>query len=136
MILLTTRSVYVIVCFLQGLSTGMLVLGVVKQIQTQHLLVSLPNGLCGKVELSNVCAAYSTLLQKLIREEIDPENEDIGSLQDLFHVGQAVRCKVISIGSGGKKGKTRILLSVDPSQVNIGLSPTLLKNGMVIMICL
>lgn len=57
--------------------------------------------------------------------------QDIGSLSDLFHVGQPIRCKVVSMIGGGKKGQPRAKLTVNPADVNMGLSPTLLKNGMV-----
>ncbi len=49
----------------QAVMGGMLLLGVIKEVQDYELVVSLANGLDGVVQITHISDAYTQLLQKL-----------------------------------------------------------------------
>ena len=55
----------------------MQVLGCVKEIHEYELMIGLPNGLFGSVAITDICQAYTQLLQRLASEDsaatVDPE---------------------------------------------------------------
>lgn len=51
--------------FIQDVSEGMLILGVVKDIREYELVVSLPNSHTGFVQITNISDSYKALLQKI-----------------------------------------------------------------------
>ncbi|XP_020823426.1 protein RRP5 homolog isoform X1 [Phascolarctos cinereus] len=112
---------------IETLSEGMRLLGCVKEVNNLELVVSLPNGLWGYVQATNICDAYT----KKLNEQVDQEEplEDLAPLSKLFQLGMLVRCVVSSLNSASKKS---IRLSLNPKDVNGVLSPGSLKPGMVL----
>ena len=70
---------------LKNVSEDTLVLGVVKEIQDVVVLVSLPYNMIGRIDISDVSAVLS---QNILEKEFDK------SLQNLFHTGQFLACRV------------------------------------------
>uniref|UniRef100_A0A8C4PXD0 S1 motif domain-containing protein n=1 Tax=Eptatretus burgeri TaxID=7764 RepID=A0A8C4PXD0_EPTBU len=94
---------------LQNISEGMLLLGSIKEVRQYEIVVSLPGGLSGYVDVEN--------LNQLL-------------LVDLYPVGLAVRCRVLGVFETMHGGRS-IKLSLKPQDVNSGLSATILHPGMV-----
>ncbi|XP_036591860.1 protein RRP5 homolog [Trichosurus vulpecula] len=113
---------------IEALSEGMRLLGCVKEVNNLELVVSLPNGLWGYVQASNICDAYT----KKLNEQVDQEEplEELAPLSKLFQPGMLVRCVVSSLNSASKKKSIR--LSLNPKDVNAVLSPGALKPGMLL----
>ncbi|XP_068954963.1 protein RRP5 homolog [Petaurus breviceps papuanus] len=113
---------------IETLSEGMRLLGCVKEVNNLELVVSLPNGLWGYVQATNICDAYT----KKLNEQVDLEEplEDLAPLSRLFQPGMLVRCVVSSLNSASKKKS--IKLSLNPKDVNKVLSPGALKPGMLL----
>eukprot|EP00941_MAST-03F_sp_MAST-3F-sp1_P001957 g1957.t1 len=85
------------------LNIGSLLLAVVKEVSRDFALLSLPNGLTGRVNASECCDSLDV-------NEID--------CTTLLQVGQYVRCACIELTSEKKK----ILLTIRPSVVNAGMA--------------
>jgi len=115
------------------LNIDMLVLGIVKSVGDFSLLVSLPGGLEGVVNITQICQSYTDMLQRLTQGELD-SSEAVASLSDLFQVGMCVRCKVLT-SAIGDSGKRRVQLSINPKDVNQHISAKHLKTGMVVAGC-
>ena len=110
-----------------------MILGQVSQITRYDIALALPNNLTGYVPIT---AISDQLTEKIERyaSRINDEAESQDSLIDkdvnlggLFAIGQYLRACVISTGeeisaTQGVKGKRRIELSINPRQVNRGLS--------------
>ncbi|XP_072477530.1 protein RRP5 homolog isoform X2 [Notamacropus eugenii] len=113
---------------IEALSEGMRLLGCVKEVKNLELVVSLPNGLWGYVQATNICDAYT----KKLNEQVDREEplEDLAPLSKLFQPGMLVRCVVSGLNSSSKKKSIR--LSLNPKDVNRALSPGALKPGMLL----
>jgi len=67
---------------------------------------------------------------ELIQEKISNENQD--DLDDLFHLGQYVICRVIESQSVNEKEQKRLFLSINPKDVCDQITPDNLVKGMVI----
>ncbi|XP_051837292.1 protein RRP5 homolog isoform X1 [Antechinus flavipes] len=113
---------------IEALTEGMRLLGCVKEINNLELVISLPNGLWGYVQATNISDAYT----KKLNEQLDQEEplEDLAPLSELFPPGLLVRCVVSSLTSASKKKS--IKLSLNPKDVNRVLSPASLKPGMLL----
>uniref|UniRef100_A0A8C3T5V0 Protein RRP5 homolog n=1 Tax=Chelydra serpentina TaxID=8475 RepID=A0A8C3T5V0_CHESE len=113
----------------EALSEGMLLLGCVKESNDFELMVSLPNGLTGFVQVTHICDAYS----KMLNEQVATEEllEDLNSLSDLYPPGMLVRCSVTSMGKT-MDGHQSIKLSINPKDVNKALNTTALRSGMLL----
>nr|XP_014427885.1 protein RRP5 homolog [Pelodiscus sinensis] len=113
----------------EALSEGMLLGGCVKESNDFELVVSLPNGLVGFVQVTHVCDAYSKMLnEQVVREEL---LEDLNSLSDLYPPGMLVRCHVSSVEKT-TEGRQSVKLSINPKDVNKALNPTALRSGMLL----
>uniref|UniRef100_A0A8C4WBV8 Protein RRP5 homolog n=1 Tax=Gopherus evgoodei TaxID=1825980 RepID=A0A8C4WBV8_9SAUR len=113
----------------EALSEGMLLLGCVKESNDFELVVSLPNGLTGFVQVTHICDAYS----KMLNEQVATEEllEDLNSLSDLYPPGMLVRCTVTSMGKT-MDGHQSVKLSINPKDVNKALNTTALRSGMLL----
>uniref|UniRef100_A0A8C3PDQ8 Protein RRP5 homolog n=1 Tax=Chrysemys picta bellii TaxID=8478 RepID=A0A8C3PDQ8_CHRPI len=113
----------------EALSEGMLLLGCVKESNDFELVVSLPNGLTGFVQVTHICDAYS----KMLNEQVATEEllEDLNSLSDLYPPGMLVRCTVTSVGKT-MDGHQSVKLSINPKDVNKALNTTALRSGMLL----
>uniref|UniRef100_A0A8C0H0I2 Protein RRP5 homolog n=1 Tax=Chelonoidis abingdonii TaxID=106734 RepID=A0A8C0H0I2_CHEAB len=113
----------------EALSEGMLLLGCVKESNDFELVISLPNGLTGFVQVTHICDAYS----KMLNEQVATEEllEDLNSLSDLYPPGMLVRCTVTSMGKT-MDGHQSVKLSINPKDVNKALNTTALRSGMLL----
>ncbi|XP_054974742.1 protein RRP5 homolog isoform X2 [Sorex araneus] len=111
------------------LCEGMRILGCVKEVKQLELVVSLPNGLQGFVQVTEICDAYTKKLSEQMAQE-EPLKE-VASLPELFSPGMLVRCVVSSLGTT-EKGKQTVKLSLNPKKVNDVLSADALKPGMLL----
>ncbi|XP_037761693.1 protein RRP5 homolog isoform X2 [Chelonia mydas] len=113
----------------EALSEGMLLLGCVKESNDFELVVSLPNGLTGFVQVTHICDAYSKMLDaQVATEEL---LEDLNSLSDLYPPGMLIRCTVTSVGKT-MDGHQSVKLSINPKDVNKALNTTALRSGMLL----
>ncbi|CAM4605828.1 unnamed protein product [Caretta caretta] len=113
----------------EALSEGMLLLGCVKESNDFELVVSLPNGLTGFVQVTHICDAYSKMLNaQVATEEL---LEDLNSLSDLYPPGMLIRCTVTSVGKT-MDGHQSVKLSINPKDVNKALNTTALRSGMLL----
>ncbi|KAI9820992.1 MAG: rRNA biogenesis protein rrp5 [Thelocarpon impressellum] len=126
---------------------GSLVLGQVFQITANDVALALPNNLTGYVPLTSMSSGITGRLEALVEreneesdeevEDGDPSKDDDIDLKALFSLGQYLRARVSSTSdesstNGVAKRKRRIELSVDPKQVNAGLSKAeLVANNMI-----
>uniref|UniRef100_A0A8C8RBW1 Programmed cell death 11 n=1 Tax=Pelusios castaneus TaxID=367368 RepID=A0A8C8RBW1_9SAUR len=112
----------------EALSEGMLLLGCVKESNDFELVVSLPNGLTGFVQVTHICDAYS----KMLNEQVTKEEllEDLNSLSDLYPPGMLVRCTVTSVEKT-VDGHQSVKLSINPKDVNKAVNNTAVRAGMV-----
>uniref|UniRef100_A0A8C8RC37 Protein RRP5 homolog n=1 Tax=Pelusios castaneus TaxID=367368 RepID=A0A8C8RC37_9SAUR len=115
--------------FSQALSEGMLLLGCVKESNDFELVVSLPNGLTGFVQVTHICDAYS----KMLNEQVTKEEllEDLNSLSDLYPPGMLVRCTVTSVEKT-VDGHQSVKLSINPKDVNKAVNNTAVRAGMLL----
>ncbi|XP_066094534.1 protein RRP5 homolog isoform X1 [Saccopteryx bilineata] len=114
---------------IESLCEGMRILGCVKEVNELELVISLPNGLQGFVQVTEICDAYSKKLNEQMSQE-EPL-KDLVSLPELFSPGLLVRCVVISVGIT-ERGKKSVKLSLNPKNVNKVLSAEALKPGMLL----
>ncbi|XP_077604551.1 protein RRP5 homolog isoform X1 [Crocuta crocuta] len=113
----------------ESLCEGMRILGCVKEVNELELVVSLPNGLKGFVQVTEICDAYTKKLNEQVAQE-EPL-KDLARLPDLFSPGMLVRCVVSSVGFT-ERGKKSVKLSLNPKNVNEVLSAEALKPGMLL----
>uniref|UniRef100_A0A8C8RBL3 Protein RRP5 homolog n=1 Tax=Pelusios castaneus TaxID=367368 RepID=A0A8C8RBL3_9SAUR len=113
----------------EALSEGMLLLGCVKESNDFELVVSLPNGLTGFVQVTHICDAYS----KMLNEQVTKEEllEDLNSLSDLYPPGMLVRCTVTSVEKT-VDGHQSVKLSINPKDVNKAVNNTAVRAGMLL----
>ncbi|XP_036380286.1 protein RRP5 homolog isoform X1 [Megalops cyprinoides] len=115
---------------LKSLKVGTLLLGCVREVTDFEVTVSLPSGLTGFLRVANVSESYT----KVLSEQLDSDLEEIVSLPNLFSPGMLLRCAVSSLGTT-KEGHVSLQLSVNPKEVNKGLSAGSLKAGMMLSGC-
>ncbi|XP_006831373.1 PREDICTED: protein RRP5 homolog [Chrysochloris asiatica] len=113
----------------EALCEGMRILGCVKEVHDLELVISLPNGLQGFVQVTEICDAYTKKLNEQVAQE-EPLT-DLVHLPELFSPGMLVRCVVSCVGIT-KKGKKSVKLSLNPRNVNGVLSAEALKPGMLL----
>ncbi|XP_077933281.1 protein RRP5 homolog isoform X2 [Halichoerus grypus] len=114
---------------IESLCEGMRILGCVKEVNELELVISLPNGLRGFVQVTEICDAYTKKLSEQVAQE-EPL-KDLVSLPELFSPGMLVRCVVSSVGIT-ERGKKSVKLSLNPKNVNEVLSAEALKPGMLL----
>ncbi|XP_022355136.1 protein RRP5 homolog isoform X1 [Enhydra lutris kenyoni] len=114
---------------IESLCEGMRILGCVKEVNELELVISLPNGLRGFVQVTEICDAYTKKLNEQVAQ--DEPVKDLVGLPELFSPGMLVRCVVSSVGIT-ERGKKSIKLSLNPRNVNEVLSAEALKPGMLL----
>ncbi|XP_069045275.1 protein RRP5 homolog isoform X2 [Lepisosteus oculatus] len=114
---------------LRNVTVGTLLLGCVKEVNDFELVVSLPSGLTGFVQITNISDSYT----KLLSEQLDSAQslEETLTLPRLFPPGMLLRCVVSSV-EVTKGGHQSLKLSVNPREVNKALGAGSLKAGMLI----
>uniref|UniRef100_A0A8C7JCQ5 Protein RRP5 homolog n=1 Tax=Oncorhynchus kisutch TaxID=8019 RepID=A0A8C7JCQ5_ONCKI len=121
------------VCFFypQSLKVGTLLLGCVKEVADFEVTINLPSGLLGYLNISNISDSYT----KILSDHLDSaSSEEIFSLHSLFSPGMLVRCVVARLDTA-KGGSVSIQLSINPKEVNKGLSTGSLKAGLILSGC-
>uniref|UniRef100_A0A674BQB2 Protein RRP5 homolog n=1 Tax=Salmo trutta TaxID=8032 RepID=A0A674BQB2_SALTR len=108
------------------LKVGTLLLGCVKEVADFEVTINLPSGLLGYLNISNISDSYT----KILSDHLD----SIFSLSSLFSPGMLVRCVVARLDTA-KGGSVSIQLSINPKEVNKGLSTGSLKAGLVLSGC-
>ncbi|XP_051002694.1 protein RRP5 homolog [Acomys russatus] len=114
---------------IESLCEGTRILGCVKEVNELEMVISLPNGLRGFVQVTEICDAYTQKLNEQVAQE-EPL-EDLLHLPDLFSPGMLVRCVVSSLDIT-ETGKRSVKLSVNPKNVNKVLSAEALRPGMLL----
>ncbi|RXM27397.1 Protein RRP5-like [Acipenser ruthenus] len=114
------------------LTVGTLILGCVKEVKDFELVVGLPNGLTGYVQVTSISDGYT----KLLNDQVDAGEavEEVLTLARLYTPGMVVRCVVSTLGLT-KEGHHSVKLSINPREVNKGLNAASLKPGMHISGC-
>uniref|UniRef100_A0A4W5L588 Protein RRP5 homolog n=1 Tax=Hucho hucho TaxID=62062 RepID=A0A4W5L588_9TELE len=110
----------------QSLKVGTLLLGCVKEVADFEVTINLPSGLLGYLNISNISDSYT----KILSDQLD----SIFSLPSLFSPGMLVRCVVARLDTA-KGGSVSIQLSINPKEVNKGMSTGSLKAGMILSGC-
>jgi ribosomal protein S1/tetratricopeptide (TPR) repeat protein len=139
---------------LKSLSTGMKLWGVIAEVNSKDLVISLPGGLRGIVtayEASDSLSELQSIMlstaqdviikKKLHKKEISESRNETGnlSIKDLFTVGQLVPCVVCKLERGEEDGaiksSKKIWLSLRLSLLHKGLTIDAVQEGMVMMAC-
>ncbi|KAG1141218.1 hypothetical protein G6F37_005560 [Rhizopus arrhizus] len=100
------------------LTVGTCLLGCISRINELELFVSLPHQLVGVIPITEVSDALSDIIQRIADEDDEEEESKMPKLNDLFHVGQWIRCKIINLPAVEQKSKKPIELSLKPNTVN------------------
>nr|XP_033796509.1 protein RRP5 homolog isoform X2 [Geotrypetes seraphini] len=116
----------------KDLSVGLLLLGCVKEVSDLEVVVSLPDGLVGFVQITNISEAYTKLLSDQVDKEV--ALEALTPLPDLFAPGMLVRCAINSLEKT-VRGYNSVKLSVNPKDVNKALNSGALRSGMLLSGC-
>eukprot|EP01018_Ginkgo_biloba_P021204 Gb_10495 [translate_table: standard] len=132
----------------KSLSIGMKLWGVIAEVNSKDLVVSLPGGLRGVVkaeEASDVISEALSLNSRVSQDDKAKKNTlheketGISPLQDLFALGQLVPCIVCKLERIQEKGNTkdskRIWLSLRLSLLHKGLTTDAIQEGTVMMSC-
>ena len=123
------------------IAVGSLILGRITSISSRDLTIALPNDLFGYVPITAVSEQFTAKIEKLLKEEgsdsqgQDEEDQTI-LLKDYFKIGEYLRVAVTSTGSSSEtsSSRKRLELSLDPSQVNVGLGKSNLAIGCMIQV--
>ncbi|KAG7169026.1 RRP5-like [Homarus americanus] len=114
----------------EALTNGQVILGCVQEVRNYELLVSLPHKLVGTVTLARISKAYTALLTKIKEVENEAEEEEIHTLQELYSPGQYIVTQVVSVED--INGKFKVNLTIEPREVNFGISASHLQIGLVL----
>ncbi|XP_061492087.1 protein RRP5 homolog isoform X2 [Rhineura floridana] len=117
----------------ESLTKGVLLLGCVKESNQFELVISLPNGLTGFVQVTRICDAYNKMLNEQVAT--DEHLEDLNSLSDLFFPGMLLRCAVVGVEKT-TAGRQSIQLTINPKDVNKALNAATLRPGMLLSGCI
>ncbi|RMX61399.1 hypothetical protein pdam_00018294 [Pocillopora damicornis] len=153
-----SKSKFVETLTFKKLYVGMKVLGAIREVNEYDMAISLPNGLGGFVHITNINEKITERLKNIlevdesgnteVREYFKLQGTNIQKyvikgcfsfddtpsfpgLAKFFTVGSLVQCSVLET-EGPKPGKKKIKLSVDPKELNSGITKLSLKQGMVL----
>lgn len=105
--------------------------GCIEKISPYELRISLPHQNIGYVPMTMISDEYTELVQQKM-SSMSTNNDD---LDNLFHIGQYVICRVIQGESANENEKPnqkkRLHLSIDPKDVCDQIAPDNLVKGMV-----
>ncbi|KAF3123185.1 rRNA bioproteinsis protein rrp5 [Orbilia oligospora] len=127
---------------------GQLVFGFISKITKKDVAIALPNNLVGYAPLTSISEQYTNQLQASLEQDedgMDIDKEDnaeeaeaeIPGLDMLFEVNQPVRAYVMNVstggtGSGEKKQRKHIELSLLPTLTNPGITKTEIVKGITL----
>lgn len=92
----------------------MAILGRISRVSEYDLIISIPGGILGRVDITNLSESYTNLLQNIISTKAFQSNE-FKPLPDLYNPGDYVVCYVKNINP---QGKWLYNLSLDPQLIN------------------
>lgn len=111
------------------LREGMTVLGRISRVSEYDLIISIPGGILGHVEITNLSESYTNLLQNIISTKTVQSNE-FKPLPDLYNSGDYVVCYVKNINP---QGKWLYNLSLEPQLINQNVhSNYLVKDAKIV----
>ncbi|CAF0790648.1 unnamed protein product [Rotaria sordida] len=117
----------------QNLTDGVLICGCIEKISPYELRISLPHQNIGYIPLTMISDEYTELIQEKM-SSMSTNNED--DLDNLFHIGQYVICRVIQselINDNEKLNQQkRLHLSINPKDVCDQIAPDNLVKGMIL----
>ncbi|CAF3070586.1 unnamed protein product [Rotaria socialis] len=117
----------------QNLTDGVLMCGCIEKISPYELRVSLPHQSIGYIPITMISDEYTKLMQKKM-SSMSTSNED--DLDNLFHIGQYVICRVIQNEPANENDKPnqkkRLHLSINPKDVCDQIAPDNLVKGMIL----
>lgn len=103
----------------------MVVLGRISKATEYELIVSIPGGLLGRVQVTDVGESYTTLLQSIIDKK-EVQSDGYKSLPDLYDPGDYVVCYVKNVNP---EGKWLYNLSLEPQLINQNIDISYLEKG-------
>ena len=113
------------------LKVGMLFVGVVKKVNDGSLNISLPFGMVGTVNKSQVSDRfYEDMLDGGDKDE--KKKSGLPGLSDIFVAGDLVQCMILALKEGQSSGR-RVALSMRASLFNKGLTLDALGAGHAIL---
>lgn len=107
------------------ISEGMTILGRISETTEYELIVSIPGGLLGRVQITDLSESYTNLLQNIVNAE-DAQSNEFKSLSDLYNNGDYVVCYLKSVNSDGK---WLYSLSLEPQLINQNVDSSYLVKG-------
>ncbi|RVD80720.1 uncharacterized protein DFL_008614 [Arthrobotrys flagrans] len=127
---------------------GQLVFGFISKITKKDVAIALPNSLVGYAPLTSISEQYTNQLQASLEQDedgmdIDKEGDaeetesEIPGLDMLFEVNQPIRAYVMNVSTGGtgtgeKKQRKHIELSLLPTLTNPGITKTEVVKGITL----
>ena len=100
------------------------VLSRIQEVREMHLILSLPGRLLATVPITNISAPYSDLLAKLAQDE----DVQVKGLKEMFTTGSRMPCSIKEVF---RDGSYKVVASVNPADVNSGVTMNALTKGMV-----
>ncbi|CAL8388333.1 unnamed protein product [Arctogadus glacialis] len=128
---LNAPAKYVEILHLKNIKEGMLMLACVKEVADFDVVMSLPCGLLGFLQIKSISDGYTKLLGEQLRSQ---GTEEISSLDRVFRPGMLLRCVVLKLDIT-KGGALSIKLSINPKLLNKALRPGTLRPGMTLSGC-
>ncbi|PLW31843.1 hypothetical protein PCANC_17210 [Puccinia coronata f. sp. avenae] len=133
---------------------GIKLAGMIIQVRPLELIVALPGQLVGHVPITEISSYYTERLQQTVEEEEEEESQHSSSsdsdhnpnslkgLDEMFTVGQWIRCSVVKTTAEITKDNLRVsplvrsalrvTLTLDPVHINSGIDKSDLQNGMTL----
>ncbi|CAL8358644.1 unnamed protein product, partial [Boreogadus saida] len=127
---LNAPAKYVEILHLKNIKEGMLTLACVKEVADFDVVMSLPCGLQGFLQIRSISDGYT----KLLGEQLRSGTEEISSLDRVLRPGMLLRCVVLKLDIT-KGGALSIKLSINPKLLNKALRPGTLRPGMTLSGC-
>ena len=63
-------------------------LGVVQEVCELKIVVSLPHGVSGVIDITNISDTYTSVLQKIVADENAPEEAEVSLSKSLAHISK------------------------------------------------
>lgn len=107
---------------------GMIVMGMVKNVDQLYLSVSLPGRINARVSALEISEAYTKSMKEFLQNST--QSEGYKPLKDLYNVGQIVYGRIQEVKKG-IKGHFQVEVSLKPSEVHADLTHSNIRKGFV-----
>lgn len=114
---------------IRSLTEGMILMGIVTDVQATSLIVTLPGRAHGRLLITNVSAAYRTVINKFVNDVAS--NESYKGLEELFQIGQIICVKIMSISMMKEHNRYQINLSMCPEDIQHDFQHQNIQKGMI-----